>query len=280
MRTQTYLRILPLLAIAGASVTLFGCSSSSTPITAEVDSSPQDTGVLDTNKPAVDTGPSTCPAALPAGYKCPAPKKPATGSTCTTADVQGYYDACVGNSATDATCTAYKTSVASCLTCLDGGWVRPDFVANSAACMLTIDPTATECAAADECDDDCTNVTCWNSGICADSTAAQDCNDTVIGAGGACYTVANEAKLTTCRNSAELAPCDWTSFASDADYVHFLQGACQFGGKWGTTGGDAGTDAASSETSTDAASGDAGTDATDATDATTSETATDAATGG
>jgi hypothetical protein len=267
MRTQTYLRILPLLAIAGASVTLFGCSSSSTPATTpEVDSGTVDTGAKDTGTKDTAVGdvvvpPSTCPAALPSGYACPAPKTPATGTTCTTADVQGYYDACVGTAATDAKCMAFKASVASCLTCLDAGWIRPDGLANSPACFLTVDPTATDCAKVDECDDDCTNLTCWNTGTCSDSTAAQACNDQVTGAGGACAPLVDQTKLAACRNRAEFVPCDWTGFASDADYVKFLQGACQFGGKWSTTGGDAGTDAAGGETSTDAAGSDAGTDA-------------------
>jgi hypothetical protein len=140
--------------------------------------------------------------------------------------------------------------------------------------MLTIDPTATDCANVDECDDDCTNVTCWNTGICADGTAAQACNDEVTAPGGACATFVNQGKLASCRAQARFAPCDWTAFASDADTVKFLQGACQYGGSWTTTTSDAGTDAPSSETSTDAATGDAGTDAT------TSETSTDAAAGG
>jgi hypothetical protein len=113
--------------------------------------------------------------------------------------------------------------------------------------MVTIDSTATDCAAADECDDDCTNNTCWNPGTCSDSSSAQACNDQVTTSGGACYTVANEAKLATCRQNAKFKPCDWTQFTADADTVNFLAGACQFGGDWTQATGDAGT--------TDAASG-------------------------
>ncbi len=219
-----------LFAVACASAALFGCSSSSTPATVSptTDSGTDtgtvktDTGVKADTGTASDTGSgNTCPTDLPSTYACPAtPTLPAGSTACTAADAQALFDACWGASADSTTCSAFKSSNAACDTCL-GNWTRADGWLQTAGCYLAVDATRTDCAKSDECDDDCTNVVCYND--CSDSTTLSSCLQTAQGAGGTCDNAVKYSTLDSCQKDAKFAGCQ---VPNDADIVRFYTNAC------------------------------------------------------
>ncbi len=279
MKAQQHL-IPTVFALACAAMSLAGCSSSSsgggtnTDSGAAVDASKTDSGSAADTGSATDSGSTTetggdtssgttCPTPLPSGWTCPAaPTLPASSTSCTATDVQGYETICFSSTADTTKCQAYKSATTACDTCLRA-WTRSDGWVQTGACYLAIDSTATNCAAADECDNSCTDLTCWND--CTDQTSLQSCLGSVQASGGACDVSGTETTLQTCQGNAKFKAC---VLGSDADIVNFFQGACQKGGVFTAPAGDAGTDA-TSDTGSDAAT-DAATDAADAADAATS----------
>jgi hypothetical protein len=201
-----------------------------------------------------DSGGGGCATPLDSTYKCPKTPTAAGAKVCNDDDLTTYVAACFG-SGTTATCDAWTAAHASCNTCVNA-WIYSDGFINTGACYVAIDPTATDCANADSCSDDCVNnVVC---SACVTDTETTACDNAATASGGACFTVANIAKLTTCQADAKFAACQ---INTDADVLKFFRGACRDGGDWtnaGSTLGDAGV----SETGSDAAASDAA--ATDA----------------
>ncbi|MFI5300754.1 MAG: hypothetical protein ACHREM_21945 [Polyangiales bacterium] len=258
------LRFVELVTFAAATSSMLACSSPSavpqeptgddaTTTEASADASDETSDATRDARP--DAG-VACLTALPTAYACPVATSQAPSTACTDLDLHAYFEACWGPSWTDSKCSAWSSPNAACTTCISA-WSYPDGWPNSAACYLQIDPTATTCAAGDECEDDCTDRSCEP---CETQRTFQACFNASTRAGGECFDLADEAKLTACRSDPKFADCQINAAATDI--LVFFRGACRDGGKWGVVH-DAGVDATESDAGDDETNGESSTDAGD-----------------
>ncbi len=216
-------------AIVGSSAlggALVSCSSSG-------DDSASPDAALDVQRYNVVTdddsgGATACAPQLPANYShtwAPPRNMP---SACTPSQVQMYWDACLGTSSSNAQCTAFFSTNAGCIACVDsqstdstyGALINlPDgtSAANVAGCIALTDGdlTATGCGARYQanqfCKIDACETSCPVDTTAASYTAFSNCQ---ADAGGTvCKTqLANSG----CGSSAQFSRCMFTTYE---DYI-------------------------------------------------------------